>query len=81
MDKQNVTLSLPKALIKRAKRLALEEDKSFNELVRQCLDARLRKAEGYEKARARQIKMLETGFDLGTNGRIPFGRDDLHERR
>jgi recombinational DNA repair protein (RecF pathway) len=81
MEKQNVTLSFPKALLKRAKRLALEEEKSFNELVRQCLEHHLDKATGYARARKRQIHLLESGFDLGTNGRIGIGREEMHERR
>jgi hypothetical protein len=80
MDKQNVTLSLPKTLLKRAKRIALQEEKSFNELVRQCLEERLSDATGYAKARQRQLKLLESGFDLGTNGRNPIAREAIHER-
>jgi hypothetical protein len=81
MEKQNVTLSLPKTLLKRAKRLAFQEEKSFNELVRQCLEYRLGKAASYARARDRQLRLLDSGFDLGTNGKISFGRDDIHERR
>jgi hypothetical protein len=81
MQKQNVTLSLPKTLIKRAKTLALREEKSFNELVRQCLEQRLSKATNYAKARARQLELLDSGFDLGTGGRIQFVREEVHERR
>ncbi len=81
MDKLNVTLSLPGALLKRAKALALKEDKSFNELVRECLVIRLNKAAGYSRARNRQLDLMKSGFDLGTNGKIPFKRDQIHERR
>lgn len=81
MEKQNVTLSLPKSLVKKAKRLALDEEKSFNELVRQCLEQRVSASTGYEKARARQLKALESGFDLGTEGRIAVTREEIHERR
>jgi hypothetical protein len=81
MEKQNVTLSLPKTLLKKAKLLAVQEDKSFNELVRQCLEQRVSAATGYEKTRERQLRMLETGFDLGTNGRVPVTREEIHERR
>jgi len=81
MEKQNVTLSFSKALLKRAKRLALDEEKSFNELVRQCLEHRLDQATGYAKARKRQVHLLESGFDLGTNGRVGIAREEIHERR
>ena len=81
MEKQNITLSLPKALVKKAKLLAVKEEKSFNELVRQCLEQRLSAATGYAKARERQLKLLESGFDLGTNGKISVSREQIHERR
>ena len=81
MEKQNVTLSLPKALLKKAKRLALEEEKSFNELVRQCLEHRLSSTTGYAKARKRQLSLLESGFDLGTKGKVRVRRDEIYERR
>lgn len=57
MEKQNVTLSLPKTLVKKAKLLAVQEEKSFNELVRQCLEERLSFSTGYAKARERQLKL------------------------
>ncbi len=79
--KQNVTLSLPKTLVRRAKLLAFQEEKSFNELVRQCLEQRLSRASSFAKARDRQLELLQSGFDLGTRGRIPNDRESLHERR
>ncbi len=81
MEKQNVTLSLPKTLLKKAKRLALEEEKSFNELVKQCLEQRLVRSREYASARARQQNLLDSGFNLGTKGKICVKRDELHERR
>ena len=81
MEKQNITLSLPKALLKKAKRIAVEEEKSFNELVRQCLEQRVGSTTEYAKARKRQLGLLEAGFDLGTNGDIRVKREELHERR
>jgi metal-responsive CopG/Arc/MetJ family transcriptional regulator len=81
MEKQSVTLSLPKTLLKKAKRLAVQEEKSFNELVRQCLEQRLSDVTGYAKARERQLGLLESGFDLGTNGKVSVTREEIHERQ
>jgi hypothetical protein len=78
MEKQNVTLSLPKALLKKAKLLAVREETSFNELVRCCLEQHVGAATGYEKARERQLKMLDAGFDLGTDGIISVAREEVH---
>lgn len=81
MDKQNVTLSLPRTLVKRAKRLAVEEEKSFNELVRQCLEQRLNVSTGYTEARVRQLELLESGFDLGTRGKVSVTREEIYDRQ
>ena len=37
MDRQNVTLSLPKSLLKKAKIVAAQEEKSLSELMREML--------------------------------------------
>ncbi|GAB4491408.1 MAG: CopG family transcriptional regulator [Thermodesulfovibrionales bacterium] len=81
MEKQNVTLSLPKALIKKAKTLAVMQDSSLSELLRETLEDKVKEATGYQRARDRQLSLMEKGFDLGTRGKIPCGREELHERR
>ena len=43
MERQNVTLSLPKSLLKKAKAIAAEEDKSLSELIREFLEKRSRR--------------------------------------
>lgn len=80
VPKQNITLSLPKTLLKQVKVLAAIQDKSLSEFLREALERRLQEASGYTKAMHRQLKLLETGFDLGTRGRISVSRDKLHER-
>ena len=81
MNKQNVTLSLPKSLLKKAKILAASRDESLSEFLRESLEARVREASGYKKARTRQLRLLKEGLDFGTGGRIAVSRDDLHERQ
>ena len=81
MEKQNITLSLPKPLLKKAKILAAEEDKSVSELIRETLEKRLRESSGYAAARNRQLKILEKGYDLGTEGVLDTTREELHARR
>ncbi|MDD3845630.1 MAG: hypothetical protein PHC90_04640 [Syntrophorhabdaceae bacterium] len=81
MDKQNVTLSLPRSLLKKAKTLAIIKDKSLSELLRETLEERVNKETGYQKARNRQIAFMGKGIDLGTQGKITVAREDLHERR
>ena len=81
MEKQNLTLSLPKPLIKKAKILAAKEDKSLSEIIRESLEEKVNETGDYNRAKVRQLKLLAKGFDLGTKGHITVTRDELHERR
>ena len=81
MERQNVTLSLPKVLLRKAKIVAAKNEKSLSELMRESLEEKVRESTGYEASRERQLKLLKNGFDLGTKGHIPVPREDLHERR
>jgi hypothetical protein len=81
MEKQNVTLSLPKNILKKAKALALKEEKSLSALIRESLEERIRKDTGYKEAMEREISLMEKGLDLGTGGRMPCSREELHARR
>jgi metal-responsive CopG/Arc/MetJ family transcriptional regulator len=81
MERQNVTLSLPKLLLKKAKVIAASREKSLSELLRESLEEKVREANGYKKARQRQLKLLKEGLDLGTKGDIATTRDEIHERR
>ncbi|NWF52620.1 MAG: CopG family transcriptional regulator [Nitrospirae bacterium] len=81
MERQNVTLSLPKAMLKKAKMLAMKKEKSLSALIRESLEEKIRKDTGYKKAMEREISLMEKGFSLGTGGRMPCSREELHERR
>ena len=81
MERQNVTLSLPKSLLKKAKVIAAGREKSLSDLLRESLEQKVREANGYKKARQRQLKLLKEGLDLGTKGDIATTRDEIHVRR
>ncbi len=81
MDRQNVTLSLPKALLKKAKTLAVMKDRSLSDLLRGALEEKVREESGYRRARDRQIALMERGLDLGTKGKATVTREELHARR
>lgn len=72
MERQNVTLSLPKALLKKAKTLAVMKDRSLSDLLRETLEDRVKEETGYQRAKDRQTALMEKGFNLGTKGRLPF---------
>src|SRR3989304_73355 len=79
MEKQNVTLSLPKSLLKKAKTLAVIKDKSLSELLRETLEMIVKEKTGYKRAKERQIALMKKGFNLGTKGHIITSREELHE--
>lgn len=79
--KQNLTISLSKSLLKKAKLTAVRKDKSLSELIRESLEEKIRRDSGYNKAKARQAKLLKEGLDLGTKGHIKISREELHARK
>ena len=80
MKRQNVTLSLPRSLLKKAKVLAASEEKSLSEFLKESLEKKIEETNGYKRSKRRQLKLLKEGFDLGTKGRITISRADLHDR-
>jgi predicted transcriptional regulator len=78
MDTQNITLSLPKSVLRRIKILAARRQSSVSRLLTQAAENLLAEETEYEAARKRQTALLEKGFNLGF--RKPLSRDELHER-
>jgi sialic acid synthase SpsE len=81
MDKiQNVTLSIPKDILRKAKILAVNKNTSLSGLLTQTLTDLVAHQEAYELARQRNITLLRSGFDLGSRGNVAWKREELHER-
>jgi len=80
MEMQNITLSLSKEILYKAKRVALEQHTSLSGLLTQALTEIVGSTETYDAARHRQTALLEHGLDLGTGGAIGWTREDLHAR-
>jgi len=80
MEKQNITLSLPREVLKKGKMLAAERGISLNELVRKLIQSNTENEEEYRISADRQIKMMKKGVHLGTKGKISWKRDQLYER-
>jgi Arc/MetJ-type ribon-helix-helix transcriptional regulator len=78
METQNISLSLPKSILRRMKLLAVQRQSSVSRLLTQAAERMLEEETEYEVARKRQIALLEKGFNLGF--RKPASRDELHER-
>ncbi len=81
MEKQNVTLSLPKDTIRRAKVQAARENKSLTKYTQEAIEEKLRKDSGYEEARRHWMKEVSRGYDLGIKGKLKISRDEMHERK
>jgi hypothetical protein len=80
VEKQNITLSLPREILKKGKVLAARKGISLNELVRELLQANTENDGEYRASAERQIKRMKEGIQLGTKGKIPWKRDQLHQR-
>jgi hypothetical protein len=80
IEKQNVTLSLPKGLLRKAKMVAIEQETSLSGLMVDLLTEFVERKEAYAEARQRHLALLAEETDLGTYGRSNWTRDSLHER-
>jgi hypothetical protein len=80
VETRNVTLALPRALLRKVKLLAVERDTSISGLLREFIEEIVKKHDDYERARRKAIRDLQRPPDLATGGRAPWKRDDLHRR-
>lgn len=80
-ETRNITLALPKELLRRLKRLAVERDSSVSAMVRELIEEAVRAEDAYERAYRRWREDVRQAKDLGTGGRATWTRDELHERR
>ncbi len=81
MDAQNITLSIPKDLLRKAKLIAVQRGTSVSGLLSQALENLVRQEDTYADAKRRHLNWLGQAADLGTGGQISTRRDELHERR
>ena len=77
-EKQNITLRLSKATIRKARILAAKRSTSISGLLSSELEKLIAEDEPYERAKSRAFAMMEKGFSLG--GSHHLDRDALHER-
>ena len=77
-QKQNVTISLTKEVLKKAKILAARRETSISGLLADQIECLVGTEEAYERAERQAMVLLNEGFHLG--GLIRAGRDEWHER-
>jgi hypothetical protein len=80
-ETRNITLSLPRVLLRKFKRLAVDKDKSVSGLLRELMEEAVRREDGYERAYRHWREDMKNARDLGTYGKATWTRDELHERR
>lgn len=80
METQNVTVSLPADLLREARHLAVDQGTSLSRFLAALIEERVASTRHYEEARGRQERMMREAVDHGTNGKIDWSRDELHER-
>ncbi len=76
--KQNVTVSLSRQTLQKARVLAARRATSISGLLAQQIEFLVGEEDAYERARRQAESLLEKGFHLG--GAIHATRDELHER-
>ena len=76
--KQNVTISLSRDVVKKAKILAARRETSISGLLAREIELLVGNEEAYEQAERQARALLEKGFHLG--GVIRAKRDEWHER-
>lgn len=80
MERQNITLSIPKDILLKVKLLAVRRGTSVSGLLTETVERLVEQEEAYAHARQRHLQWLEQDIDLGTGGHISTPRDELHER-
>jgi hypothetical protein len=77
-SRQNVTVSLTRQTLQKAKVLAARRATSISGLLAHQIEILVGEEEAYEQAQRQAMNLLEQGFPMG--GVIRAKRDELHER-
>lgn len=75
---QNLTISLDRKTIQKARVLAARKSTSISALVAQQIEILVGEEEAYERAMRQALAMLEKGFHMGDLKQV--SRDELHDR-
>ena len=75
--KQNLTISLDRKTIQKAKILAARRSTSISGLLARQIEILIGEEEAYERAERQAMTLLDQGFHLGGGSR--GSRDEMHE--
>lgn len=76
MDTQNITLAIPKDVLRKIKLIAVKQGTSVPGLMTRMMEEIIARDEGYQAAHRRHIAFLENSPNLGTNGVLGWNRED-----
>jgi post-segregation antitoxin (ccd killing protein) len=80
VEKQNITLFIPKDVPCEAKHLAVDRGISLSGFLVEALEERVKRLSEMRWAAERQRTLLRRGLRLGTKGKVRWRREDLHVR-
>ena len=77
-QRQNITLSLDRRVLRKAKILAAKHGTSISGFLAKQIETLVGNEDAYQAAQQEALALLERGFHLG--GVIKVTRDELHDR-
>lgn len=77
--KQNITVSLRRETIRKAKVIAARRETSVSGLIAEQIEALVEQDDAYQIAMRRALALLEQGFNMG--GYVRVDRSELHDRK
>lgn len=80
METQNITLAIPRDVLQKARRLAVERHTSLSSMMTQLILDMVEQEDAYQAACDRQLALLEQGLNWRTQGAVAWTREELHER-
>ncbi len=80
VEKQNITLSLPKDILREAKHAAVDRGTSLSGFLVEALEEKVKRLSEMRQAAQRQRALMRRGLNLGTKGKPSWSRDQLHAR-
>ena len=78
-SRQNVTVSLTRSTLRKAKVLAAQRETSISGLLAMQIESMVGEDEAYTRAETRARELMAHGFPMG-RGRAKISREELHER-
>lgn len=76
---RNITLALPRDLVRRVKVIAAQRDTSISALMRGLLEDLVRREDDYDRVWSREVELMREGLDMRV-GEITWTRDEVHDR-